>query len=98
MPQIAGLCGPFPRILSYQQITAPAVATGLIIPAGTSFAEVQVSVQAVRFRADGTAPTASVGMPIAVGDLRTFPIANLSALQFIEQAAGAVLNVTYYGL
>lgn len=52
--------------------------------------------QAVRWRDDGTAPTAAVGMPLAVGVERMFP-ARAKNLQFISVVAGAILNVTVYG-
>jgi len=82
--------------LGYQQIVAPAVATGLTIPAGAVFARVIPETQAVRFRDDGTAPTAAVGMPIAVGAYYDLD-GNLAKYQFIQQAVSATLNVVYYG-
>lgn len=79
----------------YQQITALAASTGLSVPAGANIALVQAQGQAVRYRDDGTAPTAAVGMPIAVGGSLTYN-GDLAAIRFIEQALGAVLNVLYY--
>jgi hypothetical protein len=49
----------------------------------------------VRWRDDGTDPTASVGMPLAAG----VPFAydgDLTRIRFIQQSASAVLNVSYY--
>jgi hypothetical protein len=51
--------------------------------------------QGVRWRDDGTAPTASVGMPLAAGVTLQYD-GDLTQIQFIEQAASAKLNVTYY--
>jgi hypothetical protein len=51
--------------------------------------------QAVRWRDDGTAPTASVGMPLAVGTSLSYD-GDLKAVRFIEQTASAKLNVSYY--
>jgi hypothetical protein len=83
--------------LGYQQIAAiqsNAVAT-LTVPAGALSAIVEVEAQAVRYRDDGTAPTATVGVPIAAGARIAF-YGFLGALQFIAQVNGAILNVSYY--
>jgi hypothetical protein len=82
--------------LGYQNIPAAtlAAATPLTPPAGATWALVSPSVAAVSWRDDGTAPTATIGMPIAVGQMVT--LANLATIKFIAAAAGAVLNVSYY--
>jgi hypothetical protein len=51
--------------------------------------------QAVRWRDDGTAPSASVGMPIATAVALVYQ-GDLTTIQFIEQTSGAVLNVSFY--
>lgn len=81
--------------LGYQQITSMSTAQSLTVPTGTKFAVITPEAQAVRYRDDGTAPTATVGMPIAVGTAITYT-STLSAVQFIEQTSGAKLNVLYY--
>jgi hypothetical protein len=70
-------------------------ATALTVPAGARYCVVTCESQAVRWRDDGTAPTASVGFPLAVGAVLTYS-AKLSALKFISQIAGATLDVAYY--
>ena len=85
-----------PKYLGYQQFVGLAAATNLTIPAGTAFIEVQAETQAVRYAAIGS-PTATVGMPLAVGVREIIAIQNLAGLQFIEQAPSATLNVAYYG-
>lgn len=84
--------------LGYQQIVL-AGSTALTVPVGTAFANVTPEAGDVRWRDDGTAPTASVGYPLAAGaELQyTGTPAALAALRFIGQTAGAVLNVCYYG-
>jgi hypothetical protein len=83
--------------LGYQQITSLSGATALTVPAGATYCIVTAESQAVRWRDDGTNPTASVGMPIASGNSYSFNgAANLAALRFIEQTASAILNVSYY--
>jgi len=83
--------------LGYQQITALSAAASLTVPAGTKQVLVVAETQAVRWRADGTNPSATVGMPLAVGTLMTFEIASIAQLKFFEQAASAKLNVYYLG-
>lgn len=88
-------------VVGYQQITSLATATALTIPTAPppsgppTIVEVCVETAAVRYRDDGTAPTATVGIPVAAGACFQYS-ANLAAIQFIQQAGGAVLNVAYY--
>lgn len=82
--------------LGYQQITSLSSATALTVPAGAKRALIRPEAQAVRWRDDGTAPTASVGMQLDFGE--TLPYTgNLLSLRFIEISSGAKLNVAYYG-
>ena len=70
--------------------------TGLTIPVGATVALIQAETHDVRWRDDGTAPTASVGMYLGQG--ATLPYTgNLNAVQFIQVSAGAKLNISYYG-
>lgn len=81
-----------------QQLTSLSSSTALTVPSNASSAIVTPETQAVRWRSDGTAPTASVGMPIAVGVSVTFSGRDeIIALRFIEQTSAAKLNVAYYG-
>ncbi|MBI1214138.1 MAG: hypothetical protein GC190_21965 [Alphaproteobacteria bacterium] len=96
-----GLSGePIPVLkpLGYQQIVGLAAATALTVPAGATYAVVVAEGQAVRYRADGTNPTAAIGQPIAVGVSTVFRMTNadLVALKFIQQSATATLNIDYY--
>lgn len=86
-----------PIPLGYEQITNLAAAVGLTVPAGTRLVLVIPETQAVRWRDDGTNPTASVGQPIAVGSELSYDGASPTRLKFIEQAASAKINVVYYG-
>lgn len=83
------------RPLGYEQITALSGSTALTVPAGARLAIIIVETKAVRWRDDGTAPTATVGMPQEVGDM-LFYTGDLAVIRFIEQAASAKLNVSYY--
>lgn len=82
--------------LGYQQITSLSAATALTIPAGTSYAVIQPETQAVRWRDDGTDPSATVGMQLATGSELTYD-GQLSRIKFIETTASAKLNISYYG-
>lgn len=85
----------FKSPLGYEQITSLSAAAALTVPAGAAVAVIEAETQAVRWRDDGTDPTATVGMPLPTG--RVFVYAGaLSAIKFIEQAASAKLNVNYY--
>lgn len=81
--------------LGYQQITSLSSATGLTIPQGTTLALIVPETQNVRWRDDGTNPTASVGMPIFVGSALSYD-GDLNRIKFIESTTSAVLNISYY--
>jgi len=49
----------------------------------------------VRWRDDNVAPTSSVGMPLPVGVTLQYD-GDLTMIRFIEQVAGAKLNISYY--
>lgn len=87
--------------LGYCQLTSLASSTQLSacpggIPAGAHVADIIVESQAVRYRDDGTAPTSTVGMPLAISTDKVFTLNDLSALRFIEQAASAKLSISFY--
>lgn len=81
--------------LGYQQITSLSSATGLTVPPGANYALIIPETQAVRFRDDGTDPTASVGMPLSTGAAFQYD-GDLNKIKFIEQSASAKLNISYY--
>lgn len=81
--------------LGYQQITSLSAATGLTVPQGATLALIVPETQNVRWRDDGTNPTASVGMPIFVGASLSYD-GDFNKIRFIETTAGATLNVSYY--
>lgn len=85
------------RTLGYVQVAVDA-AVGLgAIPTGTTLIQVVPEAQAVRWRDDGVAPTAAVGMPLAVGVTHLYTGAQMASLQYISQVAGAKVNATFYG-
>lgn len=84
--------------LGYGQIAAGGLASATplpAIPAGVRMVQVCVEAQAVRWRDDGVAPTAAIGMPLASGTCMIYS-GPAAALSFIQQVAGAILDVSYY--
>jgi len=83
--------------LGYQQMTSITPAKALAsIPVGAKRALLQAETQNVRWRDDGTAPTATVGNIAYAGQNPFLYEGNLAAVQVILATAGAILNVTYY--
>jgi hypothetical protein len=83
------------------QLIAPAAATKLSsctagIPKGANLAVIRTETQAIRYRDDGTAPTATIGQPILTADPPFVYLSTLSALQIIQQGASATVNVVFY--
>lgn len=89
--------------LGYQQIVGLAASTGLTVPTQDvqglacrpTIAIITPETQAVRWRDDGIAPSAAVGMPLAVGVTLQYD-GDLTKIFFFQQAATATLNVSYY--
>lgn len=89
--------------LGYQQITSLSAAASLTVPSvdvqglncKPSIAIITPETQSVRWRDDGVAPTATVGMPLAAGTTLQYD-GDLTKIQFIETAASAKLNISYY--
>jgi len=79
----------------FQQLTALSAAVALTVPEGADTAMIQAENQQVRWRDDGTNPTATVGMFIPAGQSIWFT-GNLSRVKFIEEAPSAKLDVAYY--
>jgi hypothetical protein len=86
----------------YQQLTSIDTVASLTVPTPASCggtvtaALIKAEAQAVRYRDDGVAPTATVGMPLAIGEPGLFYEGRLSAIQVISQTSGAKLDVLYY--
>lgn len=89
--------------LGYEQVATLTTATGLNVPqkdtsglvGSPRLAIITPEGQAVRWRDDGVAPTAGVGMPLAAGVTLQYD-GDLNKIKFIEQVAGAKLNISYY--
>lgn len=82
--------------VGFQTLSSLSTATRLTIPNGARFAMISVEAQDVRWLDDGNNPSASVGMPMSVGDTMWFT-GTISEFRVIEQASGARVSVGYYG-
>lgn len=80
---------------TYQQMAVTVAANLASVPAGATYAVISVEGNAIRYRDDGTDPTATVGMPVAVGGTVTYDGA-LARLRLVAQAGTATVNVSYY--
>ena len=82
--------------LGYQQITSLSASVSLTVPTGARVALIQAETQNVRWRDDGTDPTATVGMLLATTSDGFWYNGNLAEIEFIEVTTSAKLNVSYY--
>jgi hypothetical protein len=84
----------------YAEVTDLSASTALpSAPSGANAALVAVDGAGVRVRFDGTAPSASVGVPIGPGEtLQLSGAAMLTGLRVIRRASGALLRVTWFQL
>jgi hypothetical protein len=82
--------------LGYQQVTATGTAFALSPPANARLAHIGAEAQVLRWRDDGTNPTATTGQRIAAGTEVDY-VGNLATIRLIAETAGAVANVSYYG-
>jgi hypothetical protein len=81
--------------LGYEQVTSLSSAAGLTPPEGARLALIQAQDQDTRWRDDGTNPTTTVGMNLIAGAELSYS-GNLAKIKFIEVAASAKLNVSYF--
>jgi len=81
--------------LGYEQNKTLTTAKGLTVPDGAQVAVIQCLTQHVRWRDDGNDPTAAIGMRLA-SEQSLFYTGDLTAIKFIQEAATAELNITYY--
>lgn len=79
----------------YSQITSVAAAVGISPPDNSVVAFIQPESQNVRWRDDGTNPTASVGNRLFADDILIYT-GDMTTLKIIQEAASAKLNITFY--
>lgn len=81
--------------LGCAQYTSLGTATGLSPPAGATLVALEVETQSVRYRDDGTNPTASVGVLLPVAGPWPYS-ASLTAFKMIQTTASATVNACFY--
>lgn len=88
------------KVAGFQQLTVSTAALALTIPTGTLFIVLILDpTNGLRYRDDGTDPTATVGMPIAGGGVAYVDAPSISKLKLIRSGASdAIVNATYYGV
>lgn len=65
------------------------------VPAKSTWAAISVETAAVRWRDDGTSPTATVGMPENAGN-RLYYSGDMTKLSFIAQTGAPVIDISFY--
>lgn len=80
--------------VGYRQLTSLSSAKGIQIGDGR-VALIQALNQNIRWRDDGTDPTDSVGMRLHAGESIWY-IGDLRTIRFIEENAGAEINISVY--
>jgi hypothetical protein len=86
--------------LGYCQLTSLNSATNFSdcpggIPGGANVAWISVSSEGIRYRDDGTPPSAFVGFPIPAGGTLLY-VGTPKLIQLIEQKASASVDVLFY--
>lgn len=86
--------------LGYCQLTSVASSTLVSscsggIPARTAWAIICIDTNAIRWRDDGVAPTAAVGMPITAGQCFYYS-GTFATLRVIAQTGSPVVNISFY--
>ena len=81
--------------LGFQQIVGAVASTGLTVPPGATYAIIQPVSQAIAWRDDGVAPTATIGMTVPSGGELLYD-GTLSTFRFIQVAATVTVNISYY--
>lgn len=95
IPVIASMPAPL-LALGYEQVTGLDSVKSLTVPDGAIYAMIQAEGAGVRWRDDGIAPSASVGMRLPIGSELHYD-GNMAALRVIQEGSGAKLNISYYG-
>jgi hypothetical protein len=80
---------------TYQQMSVTTVVGLTSPPTQSTYAIIIPETNGIRWRDDGTNPTASIGMPVAAGSTFVYD-GDVSALKIVSQTGTATVNVSYY--
>ena len=81
--------------MGYQQLAVSTAAASLTVPNTANLAVICATGQNARMRDDGTAPTASAGLPLTTNQPFTYD-GELSRVQIIAEAGTATVEILYY--
>jgi hypothetical protein len=81
--------------LGYLKVSSLSAAAGLTVPASANRALMRVEGQSIRWRDDGTDPTASEGVLLSPGQAFMYD-GVLTSFKAIEIVASATLYVSFY--
>jgi hypothetical protein len=90
---------PVPNSYGQAAVTAAAqglAALGIAVPIDAVMCEINAEGAGVRYLDDGQVPTATFGMPLYNGQQFQYSPQDFTRIQFIQQAAGAKINVAWY--
>ena len=80
---------------AYQQMSVTTVVGLTSPPAQATYAIIIPETNGIRWRDDGTDPTATVGMPVAAGSTLVYD-GDLSKIKIVSQTGTATVNVSYF--
>lgn len=93
-----GLAGLIPVHHETPDVSSAVSLSSTARSAGAQVLHISVETQSVRYRADGTAPTANTGVILTAANSPYWfhGFNGTSALKFIEATGGAVVNIASY--
>lgn len=83
--------------LGYQRLISITASTALTVPDGTTEVRLQAETKPIRWRDDGSPPTASVGSYIPAGKSIKY-LGDASAIRVFGEDSTAILHVSYYSI
>lgn len=81
--------------LGYVQQSLTVAANLSTIPAGATYVVIVPETNGLRYRDDGTDPTAAIGIPVSAGQTLTYD-GSLSKLRIVSQTGTSTVNIAYY--
>lgn len=85
------------RPIQFETYSTLTAATGLPIPANAEIAWLQAESANIRYRLDGINPSSTTGLIMRNNEPPIEVQGQLELMRFIQESAGAKLNVQYFG-
>lgn len=80
---------------AYQQMSVTTVVNLTTVPAQATYALISPETNGIRWRDDGTDPTAAIGMPVAAGSTLTYD-GDPTKIRIVSQSGTSTVNVSYF--